>query len=573
MRIRTIELANFKAVKKASIELHPTFNVIVGANGSGKSSVLQALHWVLQSGRNQVVKPGAPGKASTLSEKDAIFMPSPDYQSAGHGTDYGNFKNNPQLDLRIVAVDDAGTDVETKMWIKAARNEGISVHVPANNEFVSFIRDRKREISAYIPGLAGIPLAEEKRSRLIVHRSAAAGDANTVLRNMLVLLSGETINGRNGLDLVSELVARVMGDFALRVDFDENRHTRVNAMFRVGEMGSTGDKAFRPLELAGIGYLQVLQIFCYLVYFHPTLLLVDEPDAHLYPIAQERLVDVLHQVANEFDSQVVLTTHSPSIVRALPQDSAVLWMKDGQVEASGNADVRHLMGWGLLDRKIILLTEDSRTEMLRSLISQWPDLERATAVWPFHGSGKLPPPETLAGFQALIGPHVKILIHRDRDFLMPLEAEQFARPYEKLGHTLWFTKYSDMEAYWATAEIVSCHFGISEEDASVLIEIAASRAASNGVATRKIRTKRSEALQKINKNGDIPHYGDDEVKMEASRDGEQFAVLGKTLVAQIRQVSAEQHLSGSNEFGKSVPHQAGQVLAADLRDALSSCLQ
>lgn len=573
MRIRTVELTNFKAVKKASIELHPTFNVIVGANGSGKSSVLQALHWVLQSGRNQVVKPGAPGKASTLSEKDAIFMPSTDYLSAGHGTDYGNFKNNPQLDLRIVAVDDTGTDIDAKMWLKAARNEGISVHVPANNEFVAFIRDRKREISAYIPGLAGIPLAEEKRSRLIVHRSAAAGDANTVLRNMLVLLRGETINGQNGLDLVSELVARVMGDFALRVDFDEDRHTRVNATFRVGEMGSTGDRAFRPLELAGIGYLQVLQIFCYLVYFRPTLLLVDEPDAHLYPIAQERLVDVLHQAAKEFDSQVVLTTHSPSIVRALPQDSAVLWMKDGQVEASGNADVRQLMGWGLLDRNIILLTEDSQTEMLRSLISQWPDLERATAIWPFHGTGKLPPPETLAGFQALIGPKIKILIHRDRDFLMPLEAAKFADPYEKLGHTLWLTKYSDMEAYWATSGIVSCHFGISEEDASALIKTAASRANSNDDAMRKIRTKRNEALQKINKSGDIPHYGDEEVMMEASRDGEQFLVLGKTLAAQIRQVSAEQHLSGSNSFGKSVPHQAGQVLAADLRDALSSCLQ
>ena len=148
-----------------------------------------------------------------------------------------------------------------------------------------------------------------------------------VLRNMLDLLRDQKINGRTGLEYVSELVARVMGDFALKVDFDDEKHSRVLASFRAGDMGATGDRAFRPLELAGIGYLQVLQIFCYLVYFRPVLLLVDEPDAHLYPIAQERLVEVLSDVAAEFDSQVLLSTHSPSIVRALPQASRVIWMK------------------------------------------------------------------------------------------------------------------------------------------------------------------------------------------------------------------------------------------------------
>lgn len=400
------------------LELHPSFNVIVGENGSGKSSVLQALHWMLQSGRNRTVKPGP--TTSTLSEKDAIYMPSPDYRSAGHGSDYGNKQGTPQLGLKVVAMSEDGSELKAAMSLKSARNEGISVQLPSNNQFVSVMRSA-REISAYIPGVAGIPLVEEKRSKLIVHRSAAAGDANTVLRNMLDLLRTTEVAGKNGLRLVEDLVTKVMGDFELKVDFNDARHTRVNALFRTGEMVSNGDRGFRPLELAGIGYLQVLQIFCYLVYFRPVLLLVDEPDAHLYPIAQERLVEVLSEAATEFDAQILLTTHSPSIVRALPQNSKVIWMKEGKVEPGGDARPRQLMGWGLLDRKIILLTEDSRTDMLRSILGQWPDLERVTAVWPFHGTGKLPTPETLSGFQSLVGDQVKIVIHRDRDFLMPLE--------------------------------------------------------------------------------------------------------------------------------------------------------
>lgn len=497
-------------------------------------------------------------------------MPSQEYKSAGHGSDYGNFKNNPQLDLQVVAVDDDGTEVQADMWLKSARNEGISVHVPTGNQFVSSIRDRKREISAYIPGLAGIPLVEEKRSKLIVHRSAAAGDANTVLRNMLNLLRKETIGGQNGLDFVSDLVARVMGDFALKVDFEEDTHSRVIATFRVGDMGAAGDKSFRPLELAGIGYLQVLQIFCYLVYFRPLLLLVDEPDAHLYPIAQERLVEVLSEVAQQFGSQVLMTTHSPSIVRALPQDSKVIWMKSGEVQSIGDASARQLMGWGLLDRKIILLTEDSQTGMLRSLLSQWPELERVTAIWPFHGTGKLPQAETIDGLKSLLGNGMRLVIHRDRDFLMAEEISKLAQPYETRGHRLWATSYSDIEAYWATPDAISAHFGISDGEAAVLLETAISEANENNDATTKRRKKRRDALNKLNDDGKLAQFGDSDVLDEATTDGPQFGVLGKTMIARIRATASDLGLERHGSFGKVVPTGLKSFIADDLRVLLES---
>jgi energy-coupling factor transporter ATP-binding protein EcfA2 len=569
MKLTSIKISNFKAIAHAELNLHPTFNVLVGANGSGKSSVLQALHWMLQSARNPIVAPGAPGKASTLSEKDAIYMPSPEYRSAGHGADYGNFSSNPQFDLEVTAVDAEGAEIAASMYLKAARNEGISVHVPANNVFTAAVRDRKREISAYIPGVAGIPLLEEKRSKLVVHRSAAAGDANMVLRNMLDLLRSETINGRNGLELVSELVARVMGDFALKVDFDGDKHSRVLAAFRAGDMGATGDRAFRPLELAGIGYLQVLQIFCYLVYFRPVLLLVDEPDAHLYPIAQERLVEVLAEVAAEYDSQILLTTHSPSIVRALPHASRVIWMKDGAAAPDGDSSARQLMGWGLLDRKVLLLTEDTRTDMLKALVAQWPECERVTAIWPIQGNGKLPTAETLAGLRALVGDKVKLIVHRDRDFLMPVEAEKYAETYKKLGIEVWFTTHSDVEAHWADEAVVAAHFGVSFVDARALLEEATTEADVDGAATKKRREKRKDALFTFNKDSSLPQFGDAEVIAEVTQFGDQHAILGKTLIARLRDIAAARGLAEANHFAKSVPAALGHTMAPELGKLIS----
>lgn len=571
MKITSVTISNFKAIDEATLDLHPTINVLVGANGSGKSSVLQALHWMFQSGRNSNVQARAVGLASTLSEQDAIFMPSPDYRSAGHGSEYGNNKGKPQLDLKVNAVAEDGSGLTASMWLKSARNEGISVHMPTGNQIVAAIRDRGREFSAYIPGVAGIPLVEEKRSKLLIHRSAAAGDANTVLRNILVLLKQVEVNGENGLTMVEKLVSRVMGEFALKVDFDEEIHTRIVATFQTGGMKASDERSFRPLELAGIGYLQVLQIFSYLVYFRPVVLLVDEPDAHLYPVAQERLVRVLSEAAATFDSQVLLTTHSPSIVRSLPTESNVIWMKEGSVQPTGNKEGRLLMGWGLLDRKVVLMTEDSNTEMLREIIAQWPDLERVVAIWPFHGSAKLPPPETISGLKALLGDDVTFVIHRDRDFMMPAEVTKLSQPYLDHKHLLWVTKYSDVEAYWVSRAAVAGHFGVTPDEAQQILDKATLEANVEDAATIKMRNKRSEALSKINSKGTLPQFGDADVIGEYSTDGKQFTVLGKSMMAGVRQVTHAQGLAGSSTFGKQIPLDS-LPMAPDLKKLIESSL-
>ena len=220
-------------------------------------------------------------------------MPSPEYRNAGHGTEYGNNKGKPQMEVEVRATDANDNVLQASMWIKSARNEGLSVHVPSNNPFVQALRTQSKEFSSYIPGLAGIASTEEKRSKLIIHRQAAAGDANTVLRNVLLLLKGVSHNGETGLDLLQRYVSDIIGDITLSVDFDEEKHLTIQASFQTQVMKDADHNRSKPLELAGIGFLQVIQIFAYLIYFRPVLLLVDEPDAHLHPSAQERLVRAL----------------------------------------------------------------------------------------------------------------------------------------------------------------------------------------------------------------------------------------------------------------------------------------
>ncbi len=577
MLLNKVTIKNFKAIDTTEIELSP-FTVIVGANGSGKSSVLQSLHWMLQSGRSLSIDTNKDiKKGSTLSEKDATYMPSPDYRNSGNGPEYGNKGGTPQLDLAVKATDDDGKKVEAQMWIKSARNEGLSVHVPANNDFVRKLRDRNQEFSSYIPGLAGIPLAEEKRTKLIVHRQAAAGDANTVLRNVLLLLKHTNVEDISGLKQIATFVSQVMGELELFVDFDEDKHSTIRAEFQTTPMRDADQKRRKPLELAGIGFLQVIQIFAYLVYFRPVLLLVDEPDSHLHPATQERLMRVLAAAAKEFGTQVILTTHSPSVVRALPPEAKVIWMKDGKVQKDGDTAGRQLMGWGLLDKRILLLTEDSKTHLLRALLSQWPDLERVVALWPLHGSGKLLDAEGCASLQTLFGDGMKILLHRDRDFMMPDEAQVFASPYTAKGVKVWLTRSSDVEAYWADPVVLSRHFGIEAEAADALLANAVTSGKARDSAARCRNSKRhairnQPPLKRKAEQGQLATFSDCQVVAEYSIPGAHHVILGKTLCNKLRDAAQAQNLAKVAGFGKAVPVGLNAHMAPDLKQVLDDLL-
>jgi ABC-type dipeptide/oligopeptide/nickel transport system ATPase component len=538
---------------------------------------------MFQSGRNLAVGTNAvrgenfrQSDGSTLSEKDATYMPSPEYRNAGHGAEYGNFKGSPQMEVEVTATptDGIGDLLNASMWIKSARNEGLSVHVPSNNAFVQSLRDQSKEFSSYIPGLAGIASVEEKRTKLIVHRQAAAGDANTVLRNVLLLLKGISYENETGLDLLQQFVSEVMGPITLKVDFVEDKHQTIQASFQTKVMSDADQNRTKPLELAGIGFLQVIQIFAYLIYFRPVLLLVDEPDAHLHPTAQELLVVVLAKAARHFGTQIVLTTHSPSVVRALPNDARVIWMKDGKVQPDGDTSGRQLMGWGLLDKRVLLLTEDTKINMLRSLLLQWPDLERIVALWPLHGSGKLLDPKGCTSLQALFGEGMKIIIHRDRDFMMPEEAAAFSQPYLDAGIGVWLTKYSDVESYWANTKAVAAHFQVDNQAAQQLIDSAVTSAKQGDADVTARNTKRNDIRNKISecKNGAIGAFNDAQVVSVYSQDGQQHVVLGKTLCAKIReQAKAGNHQNVSN-FGKSALSGLDHSMADDLKTVIEQLI-
>lgn len=462
MRLTAVTVENFKAIKKARIELADV-TILVGQNSSGKSSFLQALHWACRCVADPKVQNN---QARSVAAHALDYFPTPDAKVVGHNQELREGRGE-QDNISVFVTIECDTKPETRgtIPIKRGRNDAIQIDLRNENllplELYTELSNRARPFSAYIPGLAGIPSREEKKSRQPIFRSAASGDANSVLRNILLLIK---IEAPDNLKVLDKWVSKVLGPTRISINFDEGNHFDIEATINTERMSAD---YLAPLELAGTGVLQVVQIFAYLILFRPSILLIDEPDAHLHPDRQEKLIRTIEEAATEFSTQVILTTHSPHIIRTASSNVRMAWLVDGGV-AQNETVIREQMGWGLLDKSTLIITEDENTPTLQAILDQWPALSRKTAIWPVYGVENLPSADGAKALKSMLGVR-KLVVHRDGDFMISTEKNILKQKFNGSGCDLWITEVSDIEGYFCTREQVIETLSLSEDEAEQLL--------------------------------------------------------------------------------------------------------
>lgn len=462
MKLDSIRVEGFKRIAEIDLPLSD-LNILVGSNGSGKSSILQAIH--LASCLLRQADRIRSGSTTMVRVSDLDYLPSDEYWRLGHGADWGNkatspfskvlFKFKPDDDPNAIGElpldDDEIDDIEAECLMRAARNAGISVQGELPESVRNQFRGAEAFFSGFIPGISGIPNVEQKNSRRVVLKACSFGDSNVYLRNALDLLS------RDQLDQIQEWLEPLLGEIKLHVNFDERRDLEIHADAEV-----EGKKV--PLELMGTGYLQLIQIFCYILLFKPKILLIDEPDIHLHPIVQEKLTGTLLSIARDQSLKIVMTTHSPFIVRGAPLGTNVTWLSEGEKKSDDRTVVELALGWGAFGKKIIIASEDAKNDHLKKLISQWPDIERSVAVLPGRGFKHLLTKDEASELRKSLGNKFKILVHRDRDSLTDAEVQSIKDDYADDGIRLWVTDQSDIEAEFCGAPFLAALTGRDEQE-------------------------------------------------------------------------------------------------------------
>lgn len=129
-------------------------------------------------------------------------------------------------------------------------------------------------------------------------------------------------------------------------------------------------------ESMGYGELSLLFVMWKLrTIERDSVLVLEEPEAHVSPRSQRALMDILAKSCDEKGLSIILTTHSPAIIANLPQEKIVLISKgaNGRTCATVGPSkilVRELLGESALKRALILVEDRAAVQFAVSLLEQ-----------------------------------------------------------------------------------------------------------------------------------------------------------------------------------------------------------
>lgn len=500
MELHAIEVSSFKRLQKIEL-LTPTLTVLVGGNNSGKSSLLQGIHFaitVLQSARLS----GEGGKPiNTLGFDQFIYKPTGDLIRLNHVAPITS-KSGPEFTFTYT---DAGAQEHKKFDLKLRRGKNANIAITFDQKSTFFMRaaSRTQPLSVFVPGLAGVPLREELRTASIVANGIAQGDSNVYLRNVLYRICKDPAK----LTRFHEMIASVFPGLTISSAFDPDTHLYI-------DISVEQDGRAVPLEMIGTGALQAIQLVAYVTAYDPALLLLDEPDAHLHPSNQRLLALTLHKISQAGSTKVVLATHSRHMFDALAQDETtqILWLKGGarqQETDKGNLSV--LLDLGALDsfelfhagqQRLVLLTEDTKTAKLRVFLAANGLEETEYFLQPLSGVNNLAAAVPIADYFTRQADNTYVLVHRDGDGMTGAEKDWWIENESKKlpdRTTVFVTPFTDVEHAFCRPQHISAVYGISVEDAQMMVDavISANSAPMAAEFAQKRSNLKDTALRKM----------------------------------------------------------------------------
>jgi energy-coupling factor transporter ATP-binding protein EcfA2 len=371
--ISKVTIRNFKRFKETTeLVLRPEgITFLAGGNNSGKSTLLQALGvWEFSRSVIEVNKgktallAGAKGHGVGVSAEAFSPIALPNLKHLFSDLRAFRGKQGDGYIMRIRCDWTAQSDpsgIHQLEFGLALSNDRLFMKCTFSNLTAADAIPR----FAYLPSFAGISAHEERMSTAARKRWIGRGLAGAILRNLLYdfwrrnIEERERAKGPKGrispvklaelrkTDSWEQLLAVLEEVFKTGLTvrkFDDSYHTTIQVVIWDGQLllkrfrkkAGTSEK---DIMVEGSGFLQWLSVYALALNKELDVLLLDEPDAHLHPELQGHLLHKLAQLARENRKQVLLATHSTTILTETKvgqifrmEDKAYLKDESGRVQ-------------------------------------------------------------------------------------------------------------------------------------------------------------------------------------------------------------------------------------------------
>ena len=315
-----ITVRNFKRFGEVEIELDNPV-VFIGPNNSGKTSALQALA-LWQVGVNlwneKRKGKGTPEKRSgvTINRRDLVAVPVPDANLLWRNlhvrdvqkTEGGRTTQNIRVDVTVEGIT---CDKAWKCGLEFdyANQESfycrpLRISATDTTKRMPVPEEASQVQVAFLPPMSGLAANEIRLDQGAINVKVGEGKTAEVLRNLCYIIS----NKNRGL--WDKLVEHIKALFGSDLETPRYIPERGELEMAYREMGTRLD-----LSSSGRGLQQTLLLIAYMYANPNSVLLLDEPDAHLEILRQGQIYQLLTDIARENGNQVIAASHSEVLLK------------------------------------------------------------------------------------------------------------------------------------------------------------------------------------------------------------------------------------------------------------------
>lgn len=331
-----IQIRRFRKLKDIEIELGESV-VLIGPNNSGKTATLQALAlWEIGLRQWNAKRGGkaspAKGRGVTINRKDLISIPVPNARLLWNNLHVKDVDSSgptvQQKNVRIDIIVDGIT--EGKGWscgfefdfsndeilsCRPIRKKGFEDKRVRHAEFTTVPKIANKVQIAYLPPMSGLAAMEPKWEPGRINVLLGEGQTAQVLRNLCY-----QIYDKDDKKEWNELCAKIKALFL--VDLKPPRYNLVRGEITMEY--EEPNKVRLDLSCSGRGLQQTLLLLAHLYANPNTVLLLDEPDAHLEVFRQRQTYQLLTDVAEQQGSQIIAASHSEVVLNEAAERDIVI---------------------------------------------------------------------------------------------------------------------------------------------------------------------------------------------------------------------------------------------------------
>ncbi len=303
--IQRVTIRRFKRFDDVEFVL-PGHVVVAGPNNTGKTTLLQAIAaWSLCLDRWRRLNDFNPRREyakQAIARQTFAAVPLRDFDLLWNRRD----ASEP---IEIEVRSDEGWSIG--MTLEAESTE--QIYVRPKRDVPAEVLRSARLPTVFVPAMSGLSTEEPVYQPAKIEQLLGQAKPGDVLRNLLV----EANQSEDAWERLCDAIRRL---FHAQLHPPDTSGPDILAEYSVG-----ADKARLDIASAGSGFQQVLMLLTFLNTRPASVLLLDEPDAHLHVILQDAIYGELRTVAARARSQLIIATHSEVVINAVePRELCVL---------------------------------------------------------------------------------------------------------------------------------------------------------------------------------------------------------------------------------------------------------